>query len=311
MGEIHRIRRKFILAGTLAVIIIVVGALGVINTITYVRMQNSVFSLLTMISENGGQLPSRQIKGPPSWIEDPDWYNDSPESIYQIRYFSILMSRQGDVEAINLAKIASFSRSEAVQAVKAVVESNRDKGIFKKNRASYSFMVTPVNEDHYRIVIMDSTKDVAAVESFARYSVRFGIGCILVYVLILYALCNLIIQPFVHNIENQKRFITNAGHELKTPIAIISANTEVLEMTQGKNEWTANILAQVRRGDTADQRPHYHGETGRGEKRGYPEDGDGSRPVVQGNRGTVPSPREGRGKNSLPGSPGNPGGGHG
>jgi two-component system, OmpR family, sensor histidine kinase CiaH len=247
MGEIHRIRRKFILAGTLAVIIIVVGALGVINTITYVRMQNSVFSLLTMISENGGQLPSRQIKGPPSWIEDPDWYNDSPESIYQIRYFSILMSRQGDVEAINLAKIASFSRSEAVQAVKAVVESNRDKGIFKKNRASYSFMVTPVNEDHYRIVIMDSTKDVAAVESFARYSVRFGIGCILVYVLILYALCNLIIQPFVHNIENQKRFITNAGHELKTPIAIISANTEVLEMTQGKNEWTANILAQVRR----------------------------------------------------------------
>jgi two-component system, OmpR family, sensor histidine kinase CiaH len=108
-------------------------------------------------------------------------------------------------------------------------------------------MVTPVNEDQYRIVIMDSTKDVAAVESFARYSLRFGIGCILVYVLILYALCNLIIQPFVHNLENQKRFITNAGHELKTPIAIISANTEVLEMTQGKNEWTANILAQVRR----------------------------------------------------------------
>jgi two-component system, OmpR family, sensor histidine kinase CiaH len=132
MGEIHRIRRKFILAGTLAVIIIVVGALGVINTITYVRMQNSVFSLLTMISENGGQLPSRQIKGPPSWIEDPDWYNDSPESIYQIRYFSILMSRQGDVEAINLSKIASFSQREAVQAVKAVIESNRDKGIFKK-----------------------------------------------------------------------------------------------------------------------------------------------------------------------------------
>ena len=47
--------------------------------------------------------------------------------------------------------------------------------------------------------------------------------------------------------ENQKRFITNAGHELKTPIAIISANTEALELIQGKSEWTANILTQVKR----------------------------------------------------------------
>lgn len=86
MAEIQRLRRKFILVGTLAVIIIVVGALGLINTISYMRMQHSVFSLLTSISENGGQLPRREGERPSSWIEDPDWYNDSPESIYQIRY---------------------------------------------------------------------------------------------------------------------------------------------------------------------------------------------------------------------------------
>lgn len=85
------------------------------------------------------------------------------------------------------------------------------------------------------------------MESFVRYSLRFGIGCILVYVLVLTGLCNLIIRPFVDNMENQKRFITNAGHELKTPIAIISANTEALELIQGKSEWTANILTQVKR----------------------------------------------------------------
>lgn len=47
--------------------------------------------------------------------------------------------------------------------------------------------------------------------------------------------------------ENQKRFITNASHELKTPIAIISANAEAMELINGKNEWTGNIIAQVKR----------------------------------------------------------------
>ena len=47
--------------------------------------------------------------------------------------------------------------------------------------------------------------------------------------------------------ENQKRFITNAGHELKTPIAIISANAEAIEMLNGQSQWTDSILKQVRR----------------------------------------------------------------
>ncbi|HCE74007.1 MAG TPA: histidine kinase, partial [Lachnospiraceae bacterium] len=55
------------------------------------------------------------------------------------------------------------------------------------------------------------------------------------------------IAPYVENIISQKQFITNASHELKTPLAIISANAEAIEMIDGKSEWTDNILAQVRR----------------------------------------------------------------
>ena len=51
----------------------------------------------------------------------------------------------------------------------------------------------------------------------------------------------------MRNLENQKRFITNAGHELKTPIAIISANTEAMEYINGKNQWTESILKQTKR----------------------------------------------------------------
>lgn len=108
-------------------------------------------------------------------------------------------------------------------------------------------MIKPNDDGSFLIVIMDATRDAAAVTSFMRYSAWFGFGCIVVYILILAGLCNIAIRPFVQNMENQKRFITNAGHELKTPIAIISANAEAIEMLNGQSQWTDSILKQVRR----------------------------------------------------------------
>lgn len=94
---------------------------------------------------------------------------------------------------------------------------------------------------------MDCTPDISIVEDFMRVSITLGCLSTLLYVIILAILSNFAIKPFVRNVENQKRFITNAGHELKTPIAIISANTEAMELINGKNQWTESILKQVRR----------------------------------------------------------------
>jgi len=56
------------------------------------------------------------------------------------------------------------------------------------------------------------------------------------------------VRPFEKNQERQRRFVTDAGHELKTPIAIISSNAEVLEMTEeGENKWLTNIREQTKR----------------------------------------------------------------
>lgn len=74
-----------------------------------------------------------------------------------------------------------------------------------------------------------------------------GLFCIILFFLIITFLSSKAIKPFVRNMENQKRFITNASHELKTPVAIISANTEALELVSGKSEWTGNIIKQTKR----------------------------------------------------------------
>ena len=117
----------------------------------------------------------------------------------------------------------------------------------KKDRATYAYAVTRTKQNDICIAVMDCTRDMAIVQDFMWDSLLLGCICILLYVFILAVLSNQAIKPFVRNLENQKRFITNAGHELKTPIAIISANTEAMEYINGKNQWTESILKQTKR----------------------------------------------------------------
>ncbi|MCH3951160.1 MAG: HAMP domain-containing histidine kinase [Acidaminococcus sp.] len=247
MDEIRRLRRKFILTATLAVVIIVTVALGLINAMAYVRMQEEVDDHLTMISENDGHLPNVPAPKRDTLIDEPDWYNDSPESHYQMRYFSVLMTQSGELVRANLNNIASFGKLDVQECIKEVLASKTPKGTFKRNRAHYSYQITEPDSTHYLLVVLDTTRDYGAVEQFMRYSFRFGLICVVIYALILIGICNIIIRPFINNMQNQKRFITNASHELKTPIAIISANAEAMELLQGKSEWTTNILTQVKR----------------------------------------------------------------
>ena len=251
MNMVKKLRRKFILIATIGVVIIVVGALGLINVITYTRMESQVMSVLTYICHNDGHLPKKESTANHSWFDEPSWTDDTPEFSYQVRFFSVLVDSNGYAKNINIKNIASFTETEAIEyartTIQAAIKDNTMQGFFKKERATYAYMIVPHEDGSYLIAVLDCTRDMAAIHSFLRNSLWFGLVCIILYVMILVALCNLAIQPFVHNMENQKRFITNAGHELKTPIAIISANTEALEMISGKSEWTENILKQVQR----------------------------------------------------------------
>lgn len=247
MNVIRTLRRKFILISTTTVIIIVVGVLGLINTIAYMRVHTQVESTLTYLAQNSENLTPKKNSQDNGWFGETDWSEDTPDFPYQIRFFNVIMSENGNIKELNLKNIAAFTQMEAVEYAEFALASGDKTGFFKKDRATYAFLITQNENNDTIIVIMDCTRDIAIVQDFMGDSIALGCASTLLYILILAILSNLAIKPFVRNVENQKRFITNAGHELKTPIAIISANTEAMELINGKNQWTESILKQVHR----------------------------------------------------------------
>ena len=117
---------------------------------------------------------------------------------------------------------------------------------FSSNTSSASGILRDADGETL-ICFLDCTNEMWQVWKFMYYSVLFGVLTLSGYVCMMIILAKRAVQPTIQNIEAQKRFITNAGHELKTPISVISANAEVLEMMNGENEWTQSILKQTKR----------------------------------------------------------------
>lgn len=78
-------------------------------------------------------------------------------------------------------------------------------------------------------------------------SVIIAFLSVFVFWLVVVSLSRRAVEPSIKTLQTQKRFITNASHELKTPVSIISADAEVLEAVNGENEWTRSIINQSKR----------------------------------------------------------------
>ena len=242
MDMIRRRHRKFIWMATASVVAIIVLAVGLINGSLYVRVHHEISSITDIISQNGGTIPSDLAPQEKGLFEFGNWAEETPEFSYQARYFSILFdANKKEAKVINVNHIAAFNAKEAFNLAVRVLQTGKSEDFFLKDRAYYNYKITQTASGDTLVVFFDCTRDILALSSIFSYSVALGLFCITTF------LSSKAIKPFVRNMENQKRFITNASHELKTPVAIISANTEALELVSGKSEWTGNIIKQTKR----------------------------------------------------------------
>ena len=111
---------------------------------------------------------------------------------------------------------------------------------------SYRFLKVETNVGNL-ILFLNCQRELDSYESFVKNSVLISIGVILSVLVLIILISKRVIAPIQETYLKQKQFITGASHELKTPLAIISSNADVLEMMNGDSKWTQNIHNQVDR----------------------------------------------------------------
>ena len=131
-------------------------------------------------------------------------------------------------------------------ALQSKVVEALEKGKTSGFIGSYRFLKVKTNVGDL-ILFLNCQRELDSYESFVKNSVLISIGVILSVLVLIILVSKRVIAPIQETYLKQKQFITGASHELKTPLAIISSNADVLEMMNGDSKWTQNIHNQVDR----------------------------------------------------------------
>ncbi len=233
---IRKLRIKFMIAAMLSLLVVLLVLLGTINIANYVQINRRADGILDRLSSNGGQFPDDPMRP-----GDRRWDN-SPELPFEARFFSVVLDSNGNMVSVDLNRIASVDETTASVYGQEVLSGSYARGYMDH----YRFLRSS-DQDGVRVIFLDCTRDLET-------SRRFLISCILVALIgmvtvgvLLTLASGRIVRPISESYEKQKRFITDAGHEIKTPLAIINADADVLEMDTGENEWLTDIRSQTAR----------------------------------------------------------------
>lgn len=256
----EKLRLRFIGIASFSVFIVLFSFLVSINAWNYSNMKENADKILSAITDNNGVFPrvhrdkpkNEPIPDDKSEIESPTREKNppilgrrtdfSPEDPFATRYFSVTLNGDMVQTSINLNYIAAITLEEAEEMVNSVVEKGSEKGFL----GTYRYRVSEIDGGTL-IVFLDCTKDLFFMNNFLLNSLYVGGAGFLAVCILIIIFSKTAVRPVVESYEKQKTFITNAGHELKTPLSIIDANTEVIEMENGESQWTQSIKRQVER----------------------------------------------------------------
>lgn len=234
---IEKLRWKFITISLLSVLLTLLILMATINILNYRNVLSSADKILSLLKENDGSFPDfRQYGG------NDDSFGFSKETPFESRYFLVNMDDDGYVLTANTSRIEAIGINRVLEYAAEVYEGNASKGFLSNYRfIKYTDHNTTV------MIFLDCQKNLHSFYYFLWMSIWIAcIGFFFVSFLIVMA-SKKVFKPIADSYDKQKEFITNAGHEIKTPLATISADLAVLEMDGIQNEWTEDIDNQTKR----------------------------------------------------------------
>lgn len=243
---IYKLQRKFVLICTVSVLSVVALVFSVIVALNISSLNKNMDVLADQISEGGGRFPGSFNDGfkpdrfPPR--NEPNFDFISPETPFSTRHFTVFFNKKGEVVQTFMESIFSVPEGKAIEYAATAIDEGNERGWIY----SYRYKVFST-EKRYGVVLVDGSMNRSAmVQSIAIAGVVLLVCAVLVLTLIL-LLSKRAVKPIAESYEKQKQFITDANHELKTPLTLILTNLDIAESELGKNEWLDDIRSEGQR----------------------------------------------------------------
>jgi len=234
---INKLRRQFIVIAMLSVTLVVLLTAVSINVFNYLSTDAALSDTLQMIYENQGTIP----KFPGERPGKPPRGQFSAETPYSTRYFVLYYGGNGTLHMVDLKHIAAVTEEDTDSFLTVALRH----GVGMGYTGQYKYYVIQTGESRYMAIFLDCQRELHSIRTFALISLLVATACVaLVYILIRF-FSKKAIEPTVKSVEKQKQFITDASHELKTPLTVLATSLKVLEMEVGPQKWLDKACAQT------------------------------------------------------------------
>ena len=241
---IKKMRQRVILASMLA-FFAVIALIGIsVNVVNYCVTTRNADNTITAILENelkreeafmpeypGDNFPMQPFMGLPNL-----------EANYMTRFFMVRLDNKGNVSWMGMDYIAAVNSFDAQNYAQKIISKKSDHGYID----DFRFMKYE-NKDFTTIVFLNISKEKQSMKSLLLLTLIVSAVSLAIVFVLVELFAGRAIRPIANNIKMQKQFITDASHELKTPLTSISTSLDVISMEHGEDEWTENIKNQTGR----------------------------------------------------------------
>ena len=243
---IYRLQKRFILISTVSVLTVIALVFSVILVLNISSMNRNMDVLADRVSEGGGKFPG-SFDEPPLFDKmpsrnEPNFEFITPETPFSTRHFTVFFDKKGEVARTNTESIYAIDEDTAIEYAEKVMKDGDERGWISSYRykifsTDLGMGVVFVDGSMSRTVLMQST----TIAGFVL------LGCAALVLMLIFLLSKKAVKPIAESYEKQKQFVTDANHELKTPLTLIMANVEIAELELGKNEWLDDIRSEGHR----------------------------------------------------------------
>ena len=235
-------RNRIMLSAMLSFLIILVIAVAGIWLFSYQRIERDADSFIASRLETREEEEQRGHRfsqdAPPAMFGYTPGRRNILSGFYEITFLA-----DGTADRVTQRGITEEAEVSVQQYVMDAVKNGSEKG----KVGSYKYEIRRNEDGSGKLVLVDISIQLHMLYDLLRNAGLVGIGIFVLLIIVLFPVSGKMAEVFVRNVEQQRQFITDAGHDLKTPVAIARANLDVLELREGKNKWSENVRAQVDR----------------------------------------------------------------